>query len=251
MMDVLLVPNVEFATGCDVNQVPGSAPSSVAQATAWRVKEMLVSLGFIQPEQLEIWGRRYISDARSSAGDDGSDQDDYDAMDDVVDENEEKEIVGYFTLYIDLVIISLSGPPFTALWAAAIAALRDTKLPAASYSVQVENIICSPLLSDSRLLATRGLPIAASYAVFESRLHKGLKDRKEESWVLADVDAEEEIVCKESVVVVVDCSDSGRGTRILRLEKRGGFVVDEVLMKDIIDMSAVRWEEWRSVIEAW
>jgi exosome complex component RRP43 len=248
MMDVLVVPNVEFATGCSGDQVPGSAPSGLAQATAWRVKDVLVASGFISPLQLEIRGRKHGSSSSSlssSGEEEESDEDDDDDMAvDGQEDKEEQEIVGYFVLYIDLVIISLAGSPFPPLWAACLAALRSTRLPHATYSQQLETIVCSPLLSQSSQLHTNGLPFACTYRVFEPQLEKGLRDKKD-TWVLADPDAFEESVCREEITVVLDCSES---IRILRLQKRGGFVVDEVLMKDIISLSTKRWTEWHTLM---
>ncbi|KAK4987007.1 hypothetical protein LTR28_001918, partial [Elasticomyces elasticus] len=51
--------------------------------------------------------------------------------DDVPDEPPQLVSKAYWTLYIDLLFISLDGNPFDVAWAAVLAALKDTRLPRA------------------------------------------------------------------------------------------------------------------------
>jgi exosome complex component RRP43 len=55
-----------------------------------------------------------------------------------------------------------------AAWAAALAALRDVKLPRAWWDADSSMVLCSDEASDSKRLTLRGIPIVSSYCVFEA-----------------------------------------------------------------------------------
>ena len=121
----------------------------------------------------------------------------------------------YWTLYIDIMCISLDGNAFDAAWTAVIAALRDTTLPKAWWDADLQSIVCSPLASESHKLELTRTPTTASFAVFSTA--SPLKEHSEaEIWVLADPDDFEEEICREFLTVVVD------GGSVLKVEKHGG-----------------------------
>jgi exosome complex component RRP43 len=155
------------------------------------------------------------------------------------------EIAAYWTLYIDILFISLDGNPFDAAWCAVLAALGNTRLPKAWWDADMESLLCSDKAGDARTLNLRGLPVPTTFAVFEPGRGKGVKE--ERSWVLADPDTFEEELCNESVTMAVDLS-AGE-TRVKRIEKAGGGVVGRELMKDCVKTATARWVEWNGILQ--
>jgi len=234
----LLVPNVEVATGAGRNFLPGGAPGTVAQSAAWRIKELLIELGMVPLKQLEI------KETAESKGDV--------EMMDVGDAQEEEKIMGYWTLYIDVTLISHAGSILPVIWAAVLGALRTVYLPVATFSTQYDTILCSSKLPPVSLKVI-GMPLISTFGVFEPSRHKGLSGKSgptEKGWILADPDEFEEEICDESVLVVVDCSDAKRGTRVRRIDKSGGGFVDRSkMMGQILKLAVRRWGEWNAVLE--
>ena len=226
----LLVPNIELATGCAPQLLPGGPPSTLAQTLSTRVYELMHSCGLVDVGELRIWHHpsKNTEDGDETMGEeDGAEEDG-------------PELKAYWTLYIDLLFVSLDGNPFDAAWAAVVAALRDTKLPVARWDVDRDMAICER--NARRALTVRGLPIACSAAVFLERdqgLHLAREGRH---WVLMDPDRLEDGICQESVTVVVD--RSGGETRVRALEKRGGTVVGVEAMREIVGLAERRWEEF-------
>ncbi|KAB5528824.1 ribosomal protein S5 domain 2-type protein [Coniochaeta sp. 2T2.1] len=231
----LLVPNIELATGCAPQLLPGGPPTTMAQTLSTRVYELVHSCGLVDVDELKIW---YTPE--SNDGDEkmvGQDQDGVDA------ENA-PELKAYWALYIDLLFVSLDGNPFDAAWAAVVAALRDTKLPSAKWDVDRDMAVCSRL--EKKAMTIAGLPIATSAGVFlekDQSLHLGGGSKY---WVLLDPDRLEDGICQESVTVVLD--RSGGETRVRSLEKSGGTVVGVELMREIVRMGEGRWEEFRGAM---
>lgn len=161
------------------------------------------------------------------------------------------EVKAYWTLYIDTMFISLDGNAFDAAWAAVMAALRDTKLPRTWWDEDVEGVLCSDVPSEARTLELRGLPMAASFAVFAPNGGLGESaDQGDEgkAWVLSDPDAFEEVLCPEVVTVTVDCSEGKR--RMRRIEKSGGGTVGRELMRGVVQRAEERWKDWLEVLSA-
>lgn len=255
----LLVPNVELSTGCSPEHLPGNPPSATAQSLAFRVLRYLHASNVVPLQNLEIY---HTHDAADS---DDEDEDD-EAMD--VDTGKEKKQVktlkAFWTLYIDIHIMSLDGPAFDIVWAAAMFALRSTRLPAAYWDADSQRVLCVPDLTLYRGLGMKGLPLAASFGVFapgngkglsiqmdgekQSKAKKEAKAKKEEAteYLLADIDRFEESLCKERVMVLCDCSQGG--SRIVGLEKDGGGAVGRDVMKNVVDIAKQRWKEWASVV---
>lgn len=230
----LLVPNLELATGCSPAHLPGNPPSVLAQSLTQRILTLLHTARLIGLEDLRIWHQP------PDTATDGED-----------DEPHKPVVKAYWTLYIDILFISLDGNPFDAAWGAVMAALRDTLLPHAWWDIDRAAILCDDAVSKARKLSLRAWPVASTFAVFEPRAQLGIgaakdKGREKKAWVLADPDSFEEGLCRETVTVVVDV-EGGR-TKILAVEKVGGGVVGVAEMRTIFGMAEARWREWKGVL---
>jgi len=222
----LLVPNIELATGCAPQFLPGVPPTALAQTLSTRVYSLLHGSWLVDVEDLRIWRR---PEAKKEG--------EMDTDDNVEDEEEKPELVAYWVLYIDLLFVSFDGNPFDAAWTAAVAALRDTKLPLARWDTDREAVVCSR--AERKPLIVHGLPVACTAAVF---LEKEYSEPGEgRHWILLDPDRLEETLCKETVTMVVDCT-SGE-TRIRAIEKQGGVVVNRELLRGFAAVAEQRWKE--------
>lgn len=224
----LLVPNIELATGCSPAYLPGQPPGPLAQSLSTRLYSLLHSSGLISDEDLRIWYQPPDLSALASE----------DAMEDVEGaEAPEPEIKAFWTLYIDILFISLDGNPFDAAWAAVLAALKDVRLPRAYWDADRESVICDDSVEGSKRLNLAGLPVAVTALVFKAKEVKGDKGH----WVLVDPDTFEEGLCDEAVTVVVDC---GVGeTKVLSISKAGGTIVGQEQMRNIVGLAEGRWQE--------
>ncbi|KAF4979375.1 hypothetical protein FZEAL_4416 [Fusarium zealandicum] len=232
----LLVPNIELATGCAPQFLPGGPPTTLAQTLSTRIYSLLHSSKIIKPEELRIRHTQPTEDAEveeDRMDEDGSDTGDGNQV-----------VVAYWVLYIDIFFISFDGNPFDAAWAATMAALRDTKLPAARYDADREMVICSR--NKSSPLTITNIPIACTAVVFTGKETDGPTDDK--FWMLADPDRLEESLCDESVTIVVDCQDGD--VKILSLSKHGGTVLTPQLLtsKQFLSWATKRWEEFNAAI---
>lgn len=183
--------------------------------------------------------------------------------DEEADEEPEPVIKAYWALYIDILVISLAGNPFDAAWAAVLAALRDTSLPRSWWDTDHETVVCSDAVSEASSLNLRGFPIASSFAVFEADaaetwrpvVPRRREDEKSkagalERWILADPDGFEERLCQERICVVVDRDQSRGGkVKIISLKKNGGMAVGKEEMRELVELSTARWEEWKAILE--
>ena len=224
----VLVPNIELATGCSPAHIPGNPPSSLAQSLSQRVLSLLQSTKLVRASDLRILHRPPKQE------------------DDEPDIVPPLEVAAYWTLYIDILFISLDGNPFDAAWCALLAALENTRLPGALWDADAESILCSDKGEEARSLSLRGLPVPATFAVFEPGREKGV--REERTWALVDPDTLEETLCGEAVTVVVDCT-SGK-TRVKRIEKAGGTVVDGKALQECVEITGKRWGEWSGLLQA-
>ncbi|PSN63727.1 hypothetical protein BS50DRAFT_576342 [Corynespora cassiicola Philippines] len=226
----LLVPNVELSTGSTPQHIPGNAPSTYAQTLITRIRSLLLNTRLLCAEDLRV-----VYDAPANPG----------AEDD--DGETEAQLKGYWVLYLDIFFISIDGNAFDAAWFSILAALRDTLIPRAFWDPELEAVLCSDAPSEARRLQLRGLPVPSTFAVFEGRWDGEVEDEDDEegrSWVLSDPDAFEESVCRETVCVVVDCSEGKKGTKDLivrKIEKSGGGVVDRDMLKGLVKRAADRW----------
>ncbi|KAL8916780.1 MAG: hypothetical protein Q9172_006122 [Xanthocarpia lactea] len=265
----LLVPNVELSTGCSPSHLPGSPPSTEAQSLSHRILTLLHTSQLLPMDDLRIWYHPSSTSFSSSHPPPDEAPPAATSMSlDLPNENtptdledtQQPEIKAYYTLHITLLILSLSGPPFSTLWTALLAALRNTRLPKASWDADCQTVICSPLVSDSRPLRLNGLPIALSCGVFDSekdggglvsQVGEGDGEGKKKKWILCDVDGFEEGCCEEEVTVVVREREEGQGheTEIVKIEKCGGGVVGRKEMREVVALAEERWRVLRQVIE--
>lgn len=232
----LLVPNIELATGCAPQFLPGGPPSTLAQTLSTRIYSLLHSSKLVQPEDLRIWHTKPAEDL---------DADDDDRMEDAQDtESGEKYVAAYWVLYIDIFFISFDGNPFDAAWAATMAALRDTKLPQARFDPDRELVVCSR--KEANPLTIESLPVACTAVVFNAKETEGPADGK--FWLLVDPDRLEESLCDEIVTIVVDCKDGD--TKILSLSKHGGTVLSPKLLmsEQFLSWAGKRWKEFSVAI---
>ncbi|KAI0400413.1 exosome complex exonuclease RRP43 [Xylaria palmicola] len=253
----LLVPNIELATGCAPNFLPGVPPTTLAQTLSTRIYSLLHSSGILDVEHLRIYHEKRRggdgdgdSNGNGAAEDDGRMRDmDGEGADDGMPT---REVMAYWVLYIDLLFISLDGNPFDAAWAAVLAALRDTKLPRAAWDADREMVLCARRAAPVPL-SVSGLPIACTAAVFaaEERL-KQSQSRKTGAamgsfWILVDPDRFEESLCDETVTVVVDRSaEAGGETKILGISKSGGTVVGAEVIRRFVQVAEARWQEFKA-----
>ncbi|KAI0971948.1 exosome complex exonuclease RRP43 [Xylaria arbuscula] len=246
----LLVPNIELATGCAPDFLPGVPPTTLAQTLSTRVYSLLHSSGVLDVEDLRIYH------AKSSEGGEGNDDEDMrDAAavadgEEYIDDSPVRDVMAYWVLYIDLLFISLDGNPFDAAWAAVLAALRDTKLPRAYWDADREIVLCSRQ-EPAVPLSLSGLPVACTAAVFTAKERvKQSQSRNTAAergafWILVDPDRFEESLCDETVTVVVDRSAEDDETKILGISKSGGTVVGAEVMRRFVQVAEGRWREFR------
>lgn len=240
----LLVPNIELATGSAPQFLPGVPPTALAQTLSTRVYSLLHATGLVEAADLRVWYRPGEERAKRGEKKKGGEEDtemgegDAEAEAEEREVEEEERVVAYWVLYVDLLFLSFDGNPFDAAWAAVVAALRDTKLPAARWDPDREMVVCSR--TDERKLNVRGLPVACSAAVF---MEKEQSDAPGEgrNWILLDPDRLEETLCREMITVVVDCSDGE--TRIKSMEKQGGTVIGRELIRGYVGVAEGRWKE--------
>ncbi|KAI0839581.1 ribosomal protein S5 domain 2-like protein [Hypoxylon sp. FL0890] len=229
----LLVPNIELATGCAPNFLPGAPPTTLAQTLSTRLFSLLHSSKMLDAEDLRIYHDKSELQVDEETGED--------------EEEAKKEVKAYWVLYIDVLFISFDGNPFDVAWAAIVAALRDTKLPRAYWDVDREMVLCSrPTQSEQPIpLSIRGLPVACTAAVFTANERQ--KKGGGRYWILVDPDRLEESLCDETVTMVVD-STKGE-LKILAISKKGGTVVGPALMREFAKVAEARWKEFRDVLQ--
>jgi exosome complex component RRP43 len=229
----LLVPNIELATGCSPAFLPGQPPGTLAQSLSTRVYSLLHSSQIIDPEDLRIWYQPPDLSGEDKMDEDGE------------EEGLEKEVKAFWTLYIDILFISLDGNPFDAAWAAIVSALHNVRLPKAYWDADREMILCEDAVKLSKKLTLRGCPIAVTAVVFNAKEREGGKDGK--YWVLVDPDAFEEGLCDESVTVVVDCV--GEKTKILGISKSGGTIAGREEIREIVRLAEKRWKDLNRLLK--
>ncbi|KAI2637951.1 ribosomal protein S5 domain 2-like protein [Hypomontagnella submonticulosa] len=230
----LIVPNVELATGCAPNFLPGVPPTTLAQTLSTRLFSLLHSSKLLNAGDLRIYHNK--AETR-----------DDDEMEEDNGEEATKEVKAYWVLYVDVLFVSFDGNPFDVAWAAVLAALRDTRLPYAYWDVDREMVLCSrpTTAKPTTPLNIRGLPVACTAAVFTAKERQ--KRGGGQYWVLVDPDRLEETLCDETVTMVVD--NTNGELKVLTISKNGGTVVGPALMKEFANVAAARWKEFRAVLQ--
>ena len=232
----LLVPNIELATGCHPEYLPGSPPSIMAQNLAQRVLSLLRVTRLLHPEQLVIWA-------------DPPDQDDND--EDAMDTQEldklqpRRRAMAFWTLYMDVAFLSLDGAAFPTAWSSILTALLTALLPEARWDNDRARVLCHPDKKRARKLVLNGFPMAMDFAIFSSTY--GFQDRPHDlrPQILADPDDFEESCAPETATVVVDRG----GAKILRIEKCGSTAVKPNLIEDMVHLAGECWVRWKRVCE--
>ncbi|KAL2158414.1 hypothetical protein VTH06DRAFT_4462 [Thermothelomyces fergusii] len=248
----LLVPNIELASGSAPQFLPGAPPTVLAQTLSTRLYSLLHSTGLVRVSDLRVWSsparqqqhqQQKGEDVSMGGTEEESGGRDGDAEEDEEGEEEEEEdrVVAYWVLYIDLLFISFDGNPFDAAWAAVVAALRDTSLPVARWDPERETVVCSR--TERRRLHVTGLPVACTAAVFEEKDlgEVGTGTAEGRHWLLLDPDRLEESLCRETITMVVDCSDGE--TKIKSIEKQGGTTIGRELIRGFAGIAEKRWKE--------
>ncbi|KAL0260365.1 hypothetical protein SLS55_004051 [Diplodia seriata] len=240
----LLVPNVELATGATPALMPGQPPSARAQALTSRLLGAMLAARVVRARDLRVTYKapRMEGEGEGEEGD---------------EEDGGREVKAYWTLYVDVLFISLDGNAWDAAWAAVVAALRDTVLPRAWWDADMEAVLCSDRVEEARGLRLRGQPVALSCAVFEPGKGRGVgapkvlgvggedgqaSEDQERAWVLADPDEFEETNCQETVSVLVDVV--GGQCVLHAIEKSGGGVVSRDVLRGVVGFAEERWKVW-------
>ncbi|KAL2891011.1 Exosome complex component rrp43 [Ceratocystis lukuohia] len=232
----LLVPNIELATGCSPQFLPGVPPTTLAQTLSTRAFSLLHSSKLVKPEDLRI--RYSLPNVAAESDDSNGDK----MVDEEQEQNGEAVTIAYWVLYIDLYFISFDGNPFDASWAAIVAALKDTKLPKAQWDADREMVLCSR--SESLPLTITSLPVACTATVFNNK-DLGTAG-KGKYWLLLDPDSLEEKLCSESITMVVDKTSCK--TKILGITKAGGTTISPELLSAYVEVSEKRWDEFKAVL---
>jgi exosome complex component RRP43 len=227
----LLVPNIELATGSAPQFLPGMPPTDLAQTLSTRLYSLLHKSRLVKADGLRIWWDGFAKDV--------------DQMDEDEEENIETKpvVMGYWVLYIDIFFVSYDGNPFDVVWAAVVAALQDTRLPEARWDPDGEMVLCSSRRKWMELKLD-GLPVACTAGVFTE------KDAERPSpghyWLLLDPDGQEEVLCEETITMVVDCS--GAETQILSIAKHGGIVASPEHLTAFVKAAEKRWKDFHAVL---
>lgn len=247
----LLIPNLDLATGCSPAHLPGGAPSVLAQVLSQRVLTLLHTSAMLGMGPLRIWFRPSRDATGATGGGVSMGGDIMGAIDGREEGGEEEEMArsevkAFWVLYIDVLFISLDGNAFDAAWLAILAALRDTLLPRAWWDADREMVLCSDDPAEARRLEIRNVPVPLSFGVFGgdgAGELGGEEGRREEKWVLVDMDGFEEGLCREGGTVVV-----GEGGRIVKIEKNGGAGVGMAEMRGLVGLVVERREEWMGLL---
>lgn len=238
----LLVPNVDLATGCSPANLPGGPPSALAQTLSQRVLTLLHISELIDLEKLRIW----YQPPRSSSPDemDTSTDDEGGGGTDETG-NTKPEIKAFWTLYIDILFLSLDGNPFDAAWGAMMAAFKDVRLPRAQWDADLEMVVCDrDVTKVEKLWEDRVLSVPLSFGLFTK---DNRTEGRDEKWILVDMDGFEEGICREGGTVAVKCSRD-EPLEVVRIEKIGGGGIGPRDIRELVQLAAERWHEWNTVL---
>lgn len=230
-------------TGCTHNYHPGP-PSDFAQATAERLRSLLLdTLRLVPASTLRITHQ------------------DPTTTDTTTDTTSPPETKAFWTLYIDIVCISLDGNILDAALAACVAALKTTVLPVAHWDVDNERVVCSRTETRPLALASAdgGLAFSASFGVVGWRGPGGGGGEEEEEedggddggnevvrkWVLSDLDEFEEEVVPEKVLVCIK-----NGGCIAKIEKSGGVLAGPEEVLECVRRAKERYRELERLVDS-
>ncbi|KAG8528650.1 uncharacterized protein KY384_006337 [Bacidia gigantensis] len=211
----LLVPNIELNTGCSPDYLPGGPPSGAAQVLSQRLLTGLHVTDLVDIDDLRIWGASSDIEDEGDREGEGMDIDTEDGgvtlapgatPEDEKTEGRRKELKAFWTLYIDVLLLSLDHGPqgaFDAIWLSVIAALKDTVFPKAWWDADQEAVLCDPDFEQgTKLVLREDTPVALTCGVFHADRGLGRYaggQEKGERWLLSDLDAFEEELCAEAM----------------------------------------------------
>lgn len=237
----LLVPNVDLATGCSPAHLPGGPPSALAQTLSQRVLTLLHTSQLIDLHKLRIWYRPSSSgspnEMDTSTGDEGGYTNGTGKT--------KPEIKAFWTLYIDILFLSLDGNPFDAAWGSMMAALKDLRLPRAQWDADLEKVVCDGDATNfEQLMEDRVLSVPLSFGLINK---DNGSEAGEEKWILVDMDGFEEGICREGGTLVVKRGEKDP-LEIVRIEKVGGGGIGAGDMRKLFQLASERWHEWDTVL---
>ncbi|KAK6508060.1 hypothetical protein TWF506_010168 [Arthrobotrys conoides] len=220
----LIIPNVELSTGCS-KKYPLGPPGGLAQTLSDQLHELVNVTKLVSLDSLRI----YDSDDGSGSSLAST-----------------KKIKGYWSLYLDVLCISLDGNILDAAWYAIVAALKSSRLPLASWNQTEERIFCQALLNHPISLR-QSLPFTTTFALIP--LPNSENHRKETAILLNDPDSYEEgEACEILTILCTTEFDPAQGdsprfplaglrTRVEKIEKRGGWNIGLTQIESCLDLA--------------
>jgi len=171
--DGFLVPNLDLPPLCSPKYKPGP-PSDDAQVLSSKLNEVLILSNILPTSSLCIQSGKFV-----------------------------------WVLYIDATCINYNGNAFDATLLAMVAALKNVRLPKATYHEETNHVTCSRKVREP--LSLLGTPISLSFGVFNS------------SHLLADPTAFEEPLLETMVTVITDSEG-----RLLSINQLGQYLSPEL-----------------------
>ncbi|KAI0694371.1 ribosomal protein S5 domain 2-like protein [Cerioporus squamosus] len=186
-----LVPNLDLPAICSPKFKPGP-PTDEAQVLSDRLNEVFVSSGVLPTSSLCIEPGKAV-----------------------------------WVLYVDATCINYDGNAFDATLLAMVAALKNTRLPKATYDEDRHRTVCSRKIREP--LQIGRLPTSYSFGIFDG------------TYILADPTSFEEPLLDTTVSVVVD--ENGGLTSVMQLGL--GIVGGDDVLSKCIDAATDCWKKGR------
>jgi len=171
--DGFIVPNLDLSPLCSPKYKPGP-PSDDAQVLSNRLNEFLVLSNILSTKSLCIHSGKFV-----------------------------------WVLYIDATCINYNGNVFDATLLAMVSALKNVRLPKATYHEETNHVTCSRKIREP--LSLSGIPISSSFGVFDS------------SRLLADPTAFEEPLLETTVTAITDSEGC-----LLSINQLGQYIPSEL-----------------------
>ncbi|KAL7282756.1 hypothetical protein ACG7TL_004231 [Trametes sanguinea] len=192
--DGFLVPNLDLPAICSPKFKPGP-PTDEAQVLSDRLNEVLVASGIVPTSSLCIEPGKAV-----------------------------------WVLYVDATCINYDGNAFDATLLAMVAALKNTRLPKATYYEDTKRTICSRKVVEP--LQIGRLPTSFSFGIFDG------------THILADPTSFEEPLLDTTISVVID--ENGGLTSIMQLGL--GIASGDDVLEKCIEAAKECWRKSRSSI---
>ncbi|KAJ6262120.1 hypothetical protein Dda_2925 [Drechslerella dactyloides] len=232
----LVVSNLEMSTGCS-KKYPLGPPGSFAQTLSDQIQELIRVSKLIDLTSLRIY-----------------------AQDETM-ESSRRPIKGYWSLYIDLLCISLDGNLLDAAWYAIVAALRSLKLPLAAWNPIEERIFCDRS-SFHPISLRHNIPLVATFIlvpVTRPPEDAGPEDpaRHRDDIVLNDPDAFEEDEANETLTIMCTSINETEGkdtgshetrVRVERIEKIGERKLGKPQLRECVDLATQKFAHFMKVL---